>query len=133
MTKKHIFIHSIRNYWMWLSTTSKLLKPSVICQSEAENADPSLNNSDILRKPNLIFLLLFILQKKSAIRIEIKTNKNLKIKLVFFIKIVLEFLRDTAEKIHEHSMDITNTTFICHVHIFHTTGTKFILSAPRYE
>ena len=41
---------------------------SVICRSEAEadNADRGLNNSDILRKPNSIILLLFILQEKSA-------------------------------------------------------------------
>ena len=44
------------------------IEASVICRSEAEadNADRGLNNSDILRKPNSIILLLFILQEKSA-------------------------------------------------------------------
>ena len=35
-------------------------------KAEADNADRGLNNSDILRKPNSIIRLLFILQEKSA-------------------------------------------------------------------
>ena len=34
--------------------------------ASADNADRGLNNSDILRKPNSIILLLIILQEKSA-------------------------------------------------------------------
>jgi hypothetical protein len=41
---------------------------SVIFRSEAlvDNADRGLNVSDILRKPNSIILLLFILQQKQS-------------------------------------------------------------------
>ena len=51
----------------------------ILCRSEAEadNADRGQNNSDIPRKPNSIILLLFIPQEKSAMRIKIKTDKNL--------------------------------------------------------
>ena len=45
-------------------------------------ADRSLNNSDTLRKPNSIILLLFIPQEKSAMRIQIKTDKNYKDKFL---------------------------------------------------
>ena len=43
-------------------------------QGKADNADRGLNNSDILRKPNSIILLLFNTHEKSAIRIQIKNN-----------------------------------------------------------
>ena len=51
-------------------------------EAEADNADRGLHNSDILRKPNSIILLLFIPQQKSVMRIKIKTDKNLKDKFL---------------------------------------------------
>ena len=55
---------------MRLSRISELFRPrsalSAEAEAEADNADRGLNNSDILRKPNSIILLLFILQGKSA-------------------------------------------------------------------
>ena len=55
------YLHIIKNYWMRLSRTFRIIQTevSVICRSEAEadNADLGLNNSDILRKPNSIILL----------------------------------------------------------------------------
>ena len=61
-----------------ISVISRFIQTSVkvICRSEAEadNADRGLNNSDILRKPNSILLLLFIRHEKSAMRIQIKNK-----------------------------------------------------------
>ena len=47
-------------------------------------------------------------------------------------KIISEFMRDTAEIIRGHSMDMTNTTFICDFQVFHMTSTKFC-STPMYD
>ena len=43
-----------------------------------------------------------------------------------------KFMRDTAEKIHRHHMDTTNTTFICRVQNLTLTDTRFILSGLKY-
>ena len=77
-------------------------------------------------------------------RIQIKTNSF----LTFLKKItaLLKFMRDTAEKIRGHRMDMTNTTLfcqgqiltltnkcrICQVQNLTLTDTRFILSAPKY-
>ena len=65
------------NYWMRLSRITEITQTevSVIFRSEADNADRGLNNSDILRKPNLIILLLFIPYEKSAMRIQVKNKQ----------------------------------------------------------
>ena len=41
-------------------------------------------------------------------------------------------MRDTAEKIRGHRMDMTNTKFICQVQNLTLTDKGFILSAPKY-
>ena len=81
--KKVIF----KNYWMRLSRILRIIQPedSVISEADADNADRGLNNSDILRKPNSIILLLFISHEKSAIRIQIKSKKFLNFFLLFFV------------------------------------------------
>ena len=48
----------IKNYWMRLSRISELFRPR---SALSASADRGLNNSDILRKPNSIILLLFTL------------------------------------------------------------------------
>ena len=68
--RSYFLTEVFKNYWMRLSRISELLiqiEVSIICRSEAEadNADRSLNNSDILRKPNSIILLLFRIFKFS--------------------------------------------------------------------
>ena len=57
----------------------------------------------------------------------IKTDKNLKVKPKFFIDIILEVMRDTAEKMraYEHGK--------YDVQIFHLINTRLIMSAPKYE
>ena len=96
--------------WVWTEYQNhsnwKWTGVSVICLSKAENADRGLNNSDILRKPNSIMLLLFILQEKSAMRIRIKKCINLGAKPVSFYSDILKFMRESTEKICEHRMDI---------------------------
>jgi hypothetical protein len=58
--RSYFLTEVFKNYWIQIEV-------SIICRSEAEadNADRSLNNSDILRKPNSIILLLFRIFKFS--------------------------------------------------------------------
>ena len=69
--------------------------------------------------------------EKSAIRIKIETEKNLYVKLTHFLEIILKFMRVTADKICGHHMDMTNTTFICHVQALQKTSTKFFFCLRR--
>ena len=48
------------------------------------------------------------------------------------ITALLKFMRDAAEKIPGHCMDMTNTTFICQGQNLTLTNTRLILSAPKY-
>ena len=94
---------------------------SVICGSEAEayNDDRGLNNSDILRKPNSIIILLFVLQQKQR-----SQQKPLSKEDNFydnFNATLLQFMRNTAPI---YRYDIYQSC--------PHADTRFIMSAPRY-
>jgi hypothetical protein len=116
--------HVVSTRHVWARDTKELLdkgeqdiriiqtEVSVICRSEveADNAVRGLNNSDILRKPNSIILLSFII-----------------IILLYIIPLLFKTSRSSRSHcenkiIHakyrcKNTLAPTDTRFICHVHV----------------
>jgi hypothetical protein len=68
-------------------------------KAEADNIDRGLNNSGILRKPNSIIVLLFILWQK-----ENKTSNNWKQKI--FIELIIAQLKISSQFVFSHEIPL---------------------------
>ena len=91
----------------------RIIQPTtaLTSQSRSDNADRGLNNSEYPAKAE--FNNSFIIHSSRQIG-DANSNKK-EIVFNFFKKIatLLKFMRDAAEKIRGHHMDMTNATFIC--------------------